>query len=163
MTEPAVASSDATNIQCTIQANEKGYLINGKKWYISGAGDPRCTFTIVMGKTDATKETYRQQSIVIVDLPNRDVRMVRPLGVFGYDDAPHGHMEIEFTNTQVAKENLVWEEGRGFEIAQGRLGGGRLHHCMRLIGIGKRVLDLMIQRGQTRVIFKQKMGNTQLF
>ncbi|CAD8139842.1 unnamed protein product [Paramecium octaurelia] len=158
MTEPQVASSDATNIQTSITKTENGYKINGKKWYISGAGDERCKFAIVMGKTSQdTSKPHQQQSMILVDLPNPNVKITRPMHVFFSDEAPHGHMEMVFDNVEVPKSNLIWQEGKGFEMAQGRLGGGRLHHCMRLIGITERVLDLMMQRGERRMIFKSKM------
>jgi acyl-CoA dehydrogenase len=153
MTEPEVASSDATNIRCRIERDGDHYVLNGRKWWSSGLGDPRCKVLIVMGKTSPDAGRHEQQSMIVVPTDTQGIHVERALSVFGYDDAPHGHMEVTLTNVRVPASNILLGEGRGFEIAQGRLGPGRIHHCMRTIGVAERALELMCKRLTARVAF----------
>lgn len=158
MTEPDVASSDATNIRCSISKDGDEYVINGRKWWSTGALDPRCGILIVMGRTNPDAEKHKQQTMLLVPATAPGVRMVRPLHVFGSDDAPHGHGEIEFRDVRVNQDQVLLGEGRGFEVAQGRLGPGRIHHCMRLIGCAQRALEMMCQRADSRVAFGKALS-----
>jgi acyl-CoA dehydrogenase len=158
MTEPDVASSDATNIEGRIERDGGEYVVNGRKWWTSGAGDPRCEISIFMGKTDPEAPRHEQQSMILIPLHTPGVEIERTLPVFGYDDAPHGHAEISFDDVRVPLENIIWDEGKGFAIAQGRLGPGRIHHCMRLVGVAERALEMMCERVKEREAFGRPLA-----
>ena len=158
MTEPDVASSDATNIQARIERDGDEYVVNGRKWWSTGAGNRRCKISILMGKTDPEASRHEQQSMILVPLDAPGVEIERTLSVFGYDEAPHGHAEISFDDVRVPKQNIIWDEGKGFAIAQGRLGPGRIHHCMRQIGVAERALELMCERVKSREAFGKPLA-----
>jgi len=158
MTEPDVASSDATNVRLSIVRDGNEYVLNGRKWWISGSGDSRCKVLIVMGKTNPDAERHKQQSMILVPMDSPGLRVVRPMTIFGYDHAPVGHCELEFANVRVPVENILLGEGRGFEIAQGRLGPGRIHHCMRVIGMAERALEALRARAKSRVAFGKPLA-----
>lgn len=158
MTEPDVASSDATNIEASIERDGGDYVVTGRKWWSSGAGDPRCKIAIVMGKTDLSAPRHEQQSMILIPLDTPGVNITRTLPVFGYDHAPHGHAEIDYDHVRVPADSIIWEEGKGFAIAQGRLGPGRIHHCMRLIGAAERALEELCKRVQQRIAFGKTLA-----